>query len=130
MTTHETEHFETVIVGGGQAGLAVGYHLKKQDRPFVILDANERVGDSWRKRWPSLRLYSPARADALPGMRFPAPPNSFPSAYEMADYLDAYAKRFELPVRNGVTVDGLERKRSRIRRVRRRAAGSKPTTSW
>ena len=45
-----SEHFETVIIGGGQAGLSVGYHLKRQDRPFVILDTNERIGDSWRKR--------------------------------------------------------------------------------
>ena len=71
MTTDE--HVETLIIGGGQAGLAVGYHLKSKKRDFVILDANERVGDSWRKRWPSLRLYSPASFDGLPGMAFPAP---------------------------------------------------------
>ena len=62
------ERHETVIVGGGQAGLSVGYHLQKQGRPFVILDASERVGDSWRMRWDSLRLYSPASHDGLPGM--------------------------------------------------------------
>ena len=73
----------------------------------MILDANERVGDSWRKRWPSLRLYSPARYDGLPGMPFPAPRNSFPTRHEMADYLEAYAARFALPVRSGVAVDGL-----------------------
>jgi putative flavoprotein involved in K+ transport len=104
-----TERHETVIVGGGQAGLAVGYYLSILERPFVILDANERIGDSWRKRWPSLRLYSPAAVDGLPGMRFPAPPRSFPTASEMADYLEEYAARFELPVRPGVAVDGLER---------------------
>jgi putative flavoprotein involved in K+ transport len=103
------EHVETVIIGGGQAGLAVGFHLKTQGRPFVILDANERVGDSWRKRWPSLRLYSPAKLDGLPGMPFPAPRHSFPSGLEMADYLEAYASGFELPVESGVRVDGLER---------------------
>jgi putative flavoprotein involved in K+ transport len=75
----------------------------------VILDANDRIGDSWRKRWPSLRLYSPARAAALPGMRFPAPPHSFPSGLDMADYLEAYAREFALPVRTGAAVDGLER---------------------
>ena len=107
-STQDTEHFQTVIVGGGQAGLAVGYHLTKRGHSCVILDANERVGDSWRKRWPSLRLYSPARADALPGMRFPAPSSSFPSGREMADYLEAYAHRFDLPVRTGVAVDALE----------------------
>ena len=61
------EHVETLIIGGGQAGLAVGYHLKSKKRDFLILDANERVGDSWRKRWPSLRLYSPAKLDGLAG---------------------------------------------------------------
>jgi putative flavoprotein involved in K+ transport len=105
----QTERYETVIVGGGLGGLAVGYYLKQRERPFVILDANERVGDSWRKRWPSLRLYSPAIGDALPGMAFPAPWLSFPSAAEMADYLEEYAGRFELPVRTGTAVDGIEK---------------------
>jgi putative flavoprotein involved in K+ transport len=105
----DTERFETVIIGGGQAGLAVGYYLKREDRPFVILDANERVGDSWRKRWDSLRLFTPARFDGLPGMPFPAPGWSFPTREEMADYLAAYAERFELPVRTGVHVDQLSR---------------------
>ena len=110
MTSMEdTEQFETVIVGGGQAGLAVGYHLTKRGHSCVILDANERVGNSWRKRWPSLRLYTPARADALPGMPFPAPSHSFPTGHEMADYLEAYAHRFALPVRTGAAVDKLER---------------------
>jgi putative flavoprotein involved in K+ transport len=103
------ERFETVIIGGGQAGLATGYHLTKRDRSCVILDAGERIGDSWRKRWPSLRLYSPARVDGLPGMAFPAPPNSYPTGYEMGDFLEAYAQRFHLPVRTGTQVDGVER---------------------
>ena len=102
-----SEQFETVIVGGGQAGLAAAYHLTSRNRPCVVLDASERVGDSWRKRWPSLRLYSPARTDGLPGMEFPAPRRSFPTGYEFADFLEAYAERFELPVRSGVHVDGL-----------------------
>jgi len=68
-----TERLETVIVGGGQAGLAVGYHLARRDRRFVILDANRRVGDAWRQRWDSLRLFTPARYSGLPGMPFPAP---------------------------------------------------------
>ena len=106
----QAEHVETVIVGGGQAGLAVGYFLREKGRPFAILDASERVGDSWRKRWPSLRLYTPARADGLPGMTFPAPGSSFPTGTEMADYLEAYAERFELGVRTGLAVEGLERR--------------------
>ena len=64
MAAQRTERVETVVVGGGQAGLAVGYHLERRNRPFVILDAGARVGDAWRKRWPSLQLYSPALVDA------------------------------------------------------------------
>ena len=103
------EHVETLVIGGGQAGLAVGYHLRSKKRDFLILDANERVGDSWRRRWPSLRLYSPAKLDGLPGMPFPGPRNAYPTGLEMADYLESYVTHFELPVRNSVTVDGLEK---------------------
>jgi putative flavoprotein involved in K+ transport len=103
-----TERFDTIVIGGGQAGLAMGYHLKKQGRPFVILDANERIGGSWRTRtWHSLRLFTPARVDGLPGWPFPAAAWSYPTSTELADYLEAYAQRFELPVRSGVTVDRL-----------------------
>jgi putative flavoprotein involved in K+ transport len=103
------ESFETVIVGGGQAGLAVGYHLARRGRPFVILEANQRVGDAWRQRWDSLRLFTPARYDGLPGMAFPAPAWSYPAKDQVADYLEAYAARFGLPVRTGVRVDRLSR---------------------
>ena len=112
-TTAGSEYFETVIIGGGQAGLSVGYHLKKQGRPFVILDANERIGDAWRKRWVSLRLFTPARYSGLAGWRFPAPAMAFPTKDEMADYLEFYAARFELPARTGVKVDGLSREGDR-----------------
>jgi putative flavoprotein involved in K+ transport len=103
------EYHETIVVGGGQAGLAAGYHLKRRGLPFVILDANGRVGDAWRTRWDSLRLFTPAKYDALPGMRFPAKRWSFPTKDEMADYLEAYAARFALPVRTGVRVDRISR---------------------
>ena len=103
-----TERFDTIIIGGGQAGLAVGYYLKQQDRPFVILDANERIGGSWRTRtWRSLRLFTPARYDGLPGWSFPADGWSFPTSNDVANYLESYAERFELPVRSGVAVDSL-----------------------
>src|ERR671910_1697977 len=104
-----SEHFDTVIIGGGQAGLSVGYHLKEQGRPFVILDANERIGDSWRKRWDSLRLFTPARYSGLPGMPFPAPRASYPTKDGVADYLEVYAARFELPIRTRLRVDRLSR---------------------
>jgi putative flavoprotein involved in K+ transport len=107
------ERFETVIIGGGQAGLAVGYHLARRGRRFVILDANQRIGDAWRKRWDSLRLFTPARYDGLPGWPFPAPAWSFPTKDEVADYLEAYAASFDLPVRTGVRVDGLSREADR-----------------
>jgi len=95
------ERHETVIVGGGQAGLSVAYHLTRQGRSCVVLDASERIGDSWRTRWDSLRLYSPAFRDGLPGMPFPAPAGTYPTKDEMGDYLEAYAAHFELPVRSG-----------------------------
>jgi putative flavoprotein involved in K+ transport len=98
------DRVETVVIGAGQAGLAAGYHLARRGREFVILDAGQRVGDNWRCHWDSLRLFSPARAAALPGMRFPAPPMSYPTKDEMADFLETYASTFELPVRTGVRV--------------------------
>jgi putative flavoprotein involved in K+ transport len=104
------ETFDTIVIGGGQAGLSLGYYLKKNGGSFVILDANERIGGSWRTRaWDSLRLFTPAKYDSLPGWRFPAPRSSFPSARETADYLEAYTQRFDLPVRTGTTVDHLSR---------------------
>jgi len=109
----QVERYETVIVGGGQAGLSVGYHLKKQGRSFVILDASERIGDSWRNRWDSLRLYSPALRDGLPGMAFPAPRDAYPTKDEMGDYLEEYASRFELPVRSGAAVETLTKEDGR-----------------
>jgi putative flavoprotein involved in K+ transport len=107
--SHTTERVETLVVGGGQAGLAVGHYLAQRDLPFVILDANERIGDSWHKRWDSLRLFTPARFNALPGMAFPGAPHSFSTKDEVADYLEAYATHFQLPVRTGVRVDRLSR---------------------
>ena len=102
-----SEHFDTVVVGGGQAGLAMGYHLSLLGQRFVILDANVRTGDSWRSRWDSLRLFTPARYDSLPGSRYPAPPWSYPSRDEFAGYLGSYAETFRLPVRTNVRVTGL-----------------------
>jgi putative flavoprotein involved in K+ transport len=99
-----TEHSQTVIIGAGQAGLSTAYHLARLGHPCAILDAHQRVGDNWRRHWESMRLYSPARYDGLPGMPFPASPWAFPTKDEVGDYLEHYASRFELPVRSGVTV--------------------------
>src|SRR5215472_11552816 len=93
----ETKRSETIVIGAGQAGLAVGYHLAKRGLPFLILDANQRIGDSWRNRWDSLRLFNPARYAGLPGLPFPARGDTFPTKQEMANYLESYARRFDLP---------------------------------
>jgi putative flavoprotein involved in K+ transport len=98
---------DTVVIGGGQAGLAVGYHLRQRGRPFVILDENQRVGDVWRNRWDTLRLFTPGRFNGLPGMRFPGPASAYPTKNEVADYFETYVNQFELPVRTGVKVDRL-----------------------
>ena len=109
----ESKRFDVIIIGGGQAGLSVGYHLAQRGLRFVILDANERTGDSWRKRWDSLRLFTPSRYCGLDGMTFPAASYSFPTKDQMADYLEAYAARFRLPVRNGLEVERLTRSEDR-----------------
>jgi putative flavoprotein involved in K+ transport len=110
----DTEFLDTVIIGGGQAGLAMGHEMKKSGRSFVILDAHPRVGDAWRNRWDSLVLFTPARYCALPGMRFPAPGSHAPTKDEMAAYLESYAARFALPVRTSTRVDGLTRRGERF----------------
>jgi putative flavoprotein involved in K+ transport len=101
------EYVETLVIGGGQAGLAMGYQLSKRDLPFRIIDANDRVGDAWRNRWDSLRLFTPNRLNRLPGMRFPGFRWGFPSKDEWADYLESYARKFDLPVETGVRVERL-----------------------
>jgi len=103
----DSERIQTIIIGGGQAGLAVGYYLAKRGLRFQILDANMRIGDAWRNRWDSLRLFNPARYASLPGLRFPGAGDSFPTKDQVADYLADYAQRFHLPVRTGVQVDRL-----------------------
>ncbi len=102
-----SEHIDTIVIGGGQAGLAVGYHLQRHDLPFVILDENARIGDVWRNRWDSLRLFTPAAYSGLPGMPFPGPRSAYPTKDETANYFEAYAEKFGLPVRTGVKVDRL-----------------------
>jgi putative flavoprotein involved in K+ transport len=98
---------QTAVIGGGQAGLSVGYYLAKRGLPFLILDAHPRVGDAWRNRWDSLRLFTPARYAGLPGMQFRAPGDSFPNKEQVADYMVDYAQRFRLPVLNGMRVNRL-----------------------
>lgn len=109
-----TERIDTLVIGGGQAGLSVGYHLRRRGVPFVVVDASERIGDPWRGRWDSMRLFTPARFSGLDGMAFPGEPGSFPDKDAMADYLEAYRARFDLPVRSGARVRRLTRERGRF----------------
>src|SRR5262252_6772154 len=104
-----SRNIETIVIGGGQAGLCVGYHLAQRRLPFLILDANRRIGDAWRNRWDSLRLFTPARFSGLDGMPFPGDRNAFPTKDAMADYLESYARHFELPVRCNARVERLSR---------------------
>jgi len=108
-----SERFDVIVIGGGQAGLSAGYQLARRGLSFVILDAQARPGDSWRRRWESLKLFTPAQFDGLDGMRFPARSGTFPTKDQMADYLTDYARHFRLPLRNGVTVNRLSRAANR-----------------
>jgi putative flavoprotein involved in K+ transport len=107
-TAHDLTH-DTIVIGAGQAGLAVGRFLAAHKVSFTILDGAARVGDAWRQRWDSLCLHSPAGVSGLPGLPFPAPPRSFPHKDQVADYLERYAAHFRLPVETEVRVMRLAR---------------------
>jgi putative flavoprotein involved in K+ transport len=100
---------EVVVVGGGQAGLAIGYHLGQQGRDFTILEAAAEPAAAWRRRWDSLRLFTPARYDSLPGLAFPGDPNRYPSRDDVAAYLTDYARHFDLPVELGSPVRAIRK---------------------
>lgn len=99
---------DVVIVGAGQAGLALGSFLRRAGLDFALLDAHPRIGDAWRRRYDSLRLFTPAKRDALPGLPFPGGPERYPTKDEVADYLEVYARTFELPVLTNTRVARLE----------------------
>ncbi|MEK0155335.1 flavin-containing monooxygenase [Arthrobacter oryzae] len=107
------EVLDTLVIGGGQSGLAMGHYLKRQGRRFLILDANPRIGDAWRQRWDTLRLFTPAKFDGLPGMPFPGDGLSFPGKDELADFMESYAAAFDLPVCTSVRVERLWREQGR-----------------
>jgi putative flavoprotein involved in K+ transport len=104
-----------VVIGAGQAGLSVGYHLKQRGIDHVILDAASRVGDVWRQRWDSLRLFTPAKFDGLDGYRFPGDKDTFPTKDQMAAYLESYATGLDLRVRLNARVDRLSKVDGRFR---------------
>ncbi|MFF1633053.1 flavin-containing monooxygenase [Leifsonia sp. NPDC058248] len=101
------QSIDTLVIGGGQAGLSVSYHLRKRGVEHLVLDAAPHIGDAWRNRWDSLRLFTPARYDGLDGLPFPGNKGAWPTKDAMADYLAAYAARFDLPVLSGRRVDEL-----------------------
>jgi putative flavoprotein involved in K+ transport len=103
----EKETLNTIVIGGGQAGLAAGFYLSNQGVDFLILDENSRTGDSWRKRWDGLRLFTPSQFNNLPGMPFAKPVNYLPKKDEIADYLEEYASKFNLPIYHNVHVNEL-----------------------
>jgi putative flavoprotein involved in K+ transport len=109
------QHLDVLVIGAGQAGLALGWHLRRQQRSFLLVDAGPEVGHVWRSRWDSLRLFTPAEYDALPGLPFPAPAGTYPTKDDVADYLRGYAEAFELPVRVGTRVERLIRADGRFR---------------
>ena len=103
------EHHDVVIVGGGQAGLAMGYYLARQGRKFVILEAADEPAAAWRERWDSLRLFTPVRYSSLPGLPFPGDPDGYPGRDDVVDYLADYARHFDLPVEYGSRVRAIGR---------------------
>lgn len=107
--SNTTDYVETLVIGGGQTGLALGYHLSRRSLRYRIVDAHDRIGDAWRKRWDSLRVFTPNRLNGLPGKSQPGFHWKFPSKDEMADYLESYAKDFGIPVETGVRVERLFR---------------------
>jgi putative flavoprotein involved in K+ transport len=107
--TENTPELDVLVIGGGQAGLAMGSRLKETPLSFRIVERHPRVGDSWRNRYASLVLFTPRAYSALPGLAVPGDPEGFPTKDEMADYLESYAERFELPVAQGTGIGRLER---------------------
>ena len=104
---HRRPPLDVLVIGGGQAGLAMGYHLAQRGLRFQIVDAGPEIGHAWRSRWDSLRLFTPGRYDNLPGLPFPAAADTYPGKDDVADYLQAYAAEFGLPVRLNTTVTSL-----------------------
>lgn len=114
MTTKAREQIDTLVIGGGQAGLVVGYHLSQAGVPFLIVDANTRTGDSWRNRWDSLKLFTPNRFNSLPGLLIPGEDWGFPTKDQVASYLEGYAGHFGFPIRHGLRVDHLTKNGDRF----------------
>ena len=103
------ERYNVVVIGAGQAGLAIGHFLAEQRKRFVIVEAADAVGSAWRSRWDSLVLFTPRRYDALPGLAFPGDPDRYPTRDEVVAYLERYAEHFQLPIALASPVRSLTR---------------------
>ncbi|MFD7621659.1 ArsO family NAD(P)H-dependent flavin-containing monooxygenase [Streptomyces sp. NPDC059802] len=111
-----THAVDVVVIGGGQSGLAAGYHLRRLGLEFVILDTQAAPGGAWQHAWDSLRLFSPAQYSSLPGRLMPAQPGAlYPDAGHVVDYLADYEKRYELPIQRGTWVESVHRDGGRLR---------------
>jgi putative flavoprotein involved in K+ transport len=104
-----TDNLDVLVIGAGQAGLALGHHLTPTGARFLLVDAAAEVGDSWRRRWDSLRLFTPAQYDNLPGLPFPADHDRYPGKDDVADYLYRYVTEFDLPIRLNTPITALSR---------------------
>ena len=109
MASADGSPLDVLVIGGGQAGLAMGHQLTQGGRRFEIVDAAPEIGHVWRSRWDSLRLFTSGRYDNLPGLPFPATADAYPGKDDVADYLQAYAAQFRLPVRLNTAVTSLTR---------------------
>ena len=109
MNPPQRDDVEVAVVGAGQAGLAMGYFLRRQGRRFVILERADDIAAAWRERWDSLTLFTPRRYSALPGLPFPGDPDGYPTRDEVVAYLERYAETFELPIELNGEVKRLDR---------------------
>ena len=114
LRAQQAADYEVVVIGAGQAGLTMGYHLAQQGRRFVVLERSDSVASAWRERWESLTLFTPRRYSALPGLPFPGDPDGYPTRDEVIEYLERYAKTFELPIEFNSNVRRLAREDGRF----------------
>ncbi len=110
-------NLDILVIGGGQAGLAMGYHLKQAEHRFQVIERHPRIGDSWRNRYESLTLFTPRAYSVLPGLAVPGDPDGYPTKDEIADYLESYARHFELPVMLETSIESLERMNGGFRAI-------------
>ncbi len=100
-----------IIVGSAQAGLSMAYHLKQLGKSFLVVDKEDKIGESWLSRWDSLTLFTPTEFNHLEGMEFPAPKGHYPNKYEVAAYFESYVQKFEIPIQFNTLISSIEKKK-------------------